>query len=253
MIPSSSETAGAITFRGAYAQLAVHQKPSKGAPAYSRYINRPLGRVFAAAAYTAGLNPTQVTLLSAACTFSGIALIAVLAPTWVLAVTICALLVAGYALDSADGQLARITGGGSLGGEWLDHTVDAVKTSAFHGAVLICWYRFYEPEPMFLLVPLGFMVVSAVMFFGFILADMMRRVSRGSGAMILTRDGSSSLLYSLAVIPMDYGLMCLFMLLLAWPPVFMTGYTLLFAANVLLLAAAQVRWYREMRSLAVRA
>lgn len=244
-----SPSTGRFTFRAALNELGAHQKPSKGAPAYSRYVNRPLGRVFAAAAYRAGLTPTQVTLLSALSTFAGIALIAAVEPGWLSSAVVCVLLMVGYALDSADGQLARLQRGGTLAGEWMDHTVDAVKTSIFHGAVLVCWFRFYEPDPGLLLIPIAFTAVSAVLFFGFILADILRRLNRGSGAMILTREGSTSLLYSIAVIPMDYGFLCVFMILLAWPPVFMIGYTLLFAANLLLLAAAQVRWYREMKTL----
>ena len=52
------------------------------------------------------------------------------------------LLASGYVMDSVDGQLARLRGSGSLSGEYLDHTVDCVKTATLHLAVLISWYRF---------------------------------------------------------------------------------------------------------------
>ena len=42
-------------------RLRQAQKSAKGAPPYSLYINRPLGRIFAAAAYQIGLTPNQVT------------------------------------------------------------------------------------------------------------------------------------------------------------------------------------------------
>ena len=52
------------------------------------------------------------------------------------------LLVVGYAFDAADGQLARLRGGGIIAGEWLDHMVDAIKVASLHLAVLVGLYRF---------------------------------------------------------------------------------------------------------------
>ena len=66
------------TFRTSLGALQRAQKTSKGAPAYSRLVNRPLGRVFAACAHVVGLTPNQVTCLSALATFSGIAVISLL-------------------------------------------------------------------------------------------------------------------------------------------------------------------------------
>ena len=62
----------------------------------------------------------------------------------------------GYALDSADGQLARLRGGGSLTGEWLDHVIDSFKISTLHLAVLVMAYRFFPTPTWWLLVPLVF-------------------------------------------------------------------------------------------------
>ena len=42
-------------------RLAAAQKGAAGAPAYSRFVNRPLGRLFAALAFHAGLTPNAVT------------------------------------------------------------------------------------------------------------------------------------------------------------------------------------------------
>ena len=117
--------------------LSAAQKSNAGAPLYSRVINRPVGRVLAAVAHRVGLTPDQVTLLSACCTYLGIVLIAVWRPSAAAAVLTSLLLMLGYALDSADGQLARLRHGGSKAGEWLDHVADAVKLSTLHGAVAI--------------------------------------------------------------------------------------------------------------------
>ena len=112
----------------AYRQLARAQKGhARGAPAYSVYVNRRLGRVLAAVAFRLGLTPNQVSIISAVHSFAAIALIAFAPVTVPLGLLIALLLVLGYAWDSADGQVARLRGGGSPQGEWLDHFIDTLK------------------------------------------------------------------------------------------------------------------------------
>ncbi|WP_040168201.1 CDP-alcohol phosphatidyltransferase family protein [Microbacterium gorillae] len=238
-------------FGAAMTRLREAQKSSRGAPAYSRFVNRPLGRPMAAAAYVAGLTPTQVTLLSGVATLGGILAIALLPPTWWSSLLVAALLVLGYALDSADGQLARLTGRGSLAGEWLDHFFDAAKAVGVHIAVLLNWYRFTDLADVWLLVPLGFTAVASVFFFGVVGADLLRRIHRLStpGAPPAPTGGRTSALYSLAVVPADYGLLCIVFLTLWLTPVFVFLYTALAAINALLLLASGVRWYRSVAAL----
>jgi phosphatidylglycerophosphate synthase len=240
---------GRLTIPVALERLRSSQKSSKGAAAYSRYVNRPLGRLLAAVAATVGLSPNQITVISAICTFAGIVLVATVPPSLGLGLAVTLLLLLGYALDSADGQVARLRGGGSLDGEWLDHVVDAVKTTSVHIAVLIGWFRFADLDPVWLLVPLGYLLADNARFFGLILSDFMRRLHRGSSAMILQREGRTSVFYSLAVLPFDYGLLLLSFLLLAWLPAFVALYTLLFVANILVVPVAFARWFREMKRL----
>lgn len=123
-------------------ELRGAQKTAKGVSLYSRYVNRPAGRVLAAGAFRIGLSPNQVTLVSAAFTFVGIASVALVRPSWGLAAVVYAALVVGFAFDSADGQLARLTGRGGPDGEWLDHVVDCAKMILVHTAVLISFHRF---------------------------------------------------------------------------------------------------------------
>ena len=116
------------SFREAHARLAAAQKGhARGAPAYSVYVNRRVGRLLAAIAHARGATPDQVTGISAIHTFLAIGILA-LAPMhpWT-GVVVALLLALGYAWDSADGQVARLRGGGSVAGEWLDHFVDALK------------------------------------------------------------------------------------------------------------------------------
>jgi phosphatidylglycerophosphate synthase len=236
------------TFAGALGRLRAVQKPSRGAPAYSRWVNRPVGRVLAAGAYTVGLTPDQVTCVSALCTFAGIATIATVAPAPASALAACLLLVLGYALDSADGQLARLRGGGTVAGEWLDHVVDAVKLATVHLAVLVSWYRFGDRPDRELLVPLAFQVVSSVAFFAMILNDRIHRAEPGSPAGARGDPGRASALYSLATVFRDYGLLCLVLALMPWETAFGIAYGTLLATNGALLAVALVKWYCEMRA-----
>lgn len=230
------------------ASLSAAQKPSAGTPAYSRFVNRRAGRYLAAAAYKLGRTPNQVSVASGLCSLAGILLIALVRPSWAMAVLVTGLLVLGYALDSADGQLARLRGGGSPLGEWLDHMIDCAKVVALHGAVLVSFYRFdaFGNESV-LLVPLGYLGVSSVLFFGLILIDQLRR--RHGGVPVNSRGDSVS--KSLLIAPTDYGVLCLAFLFFALPEVFIVLYAGLLAANALFLMAAVSKWYREMAALGV--
>nr|WP_093838882.1 CDP-alcohol phosphatidyltransferase family protein [Streptomyces aidingensis] len=226
--------------------MSAAQKTARGVSFYSRWINRPLGRVLAAAAFRAGLTPNQVTLLSAACTYSAIAAVALLRPSWALGPAVWAVLVLGFALDSADGQLARLRGASSASGEWLDHVVDCAKLVLLHGAVLISFHRFHElPGDGWLLVPLVYQLAAVVTFCAGLLAEKLKpRPAAGTGPG--AGAAPPSRLRALALLPGDYGVICTVFLLLGGGTAFRTGYAVLCAAQVLLCAALLAKWYREL-------
>jgi len=236
-----------VTIAHAYALLGSAQKGrGRGAPAYSLYVNRPVGRVIAAGAYTWGLSPNQVTAVSAVLTFTGVALLALVPPSTALGIGVWLLLAAGYAWDSADGQVARLRGGGSLAGEWLDHVVDAAKLVSLHVAVAIGAFRFFGLPLAWTLVPLGFAIVATVTFFAMILNDLLRA---RSGVPQAAEAGGSSPLRSVLGLPVDYGVWCLSFVLWGMPPVFAVVYSLLAIAAVLYLVAALPVWFRRMGQL----
>ena len=250
---SSAESTAAPSSYGATLQrLGAAQKTVKGAPAYSRFVNRPLGRRLAALSHLAGLRPNQVTGLSGLCSGVAIAAVALVRPSLLLGVLVTVLLVLGYALDAADGQLARLQGSGSPSGEFLDHVVDAVKISSLHAAVLVSSYRFADlGTDAWLLVPLGFQVVGAVFFFGMILVEQIRRAH---GVRPPSGQGSApqSRLKAVFVVPTDYGLLCLAFLLLGWPAGFLAAYTALFAGTAAFVLLALPKWYREISAFGAR-
>ncbi|GAB79030.1 CDP-alcohol phosphatidyltransferase [Austwickia chelonae] len=227
--------------------LASYQKSNKGAPAYSRFVNRPLGRVFAAVAYRLGMTPNQVTLVSGSTSLLGIICLATLQPSWTTGLLVSLLLVLGYALDSADGQLARLTGGGSPAGEWLDHVVDCVKISLLHLTVLISLYRFTDLDRALLLVPAAYVLVANLYFFAFILGDLLKRTK---GVAPARNTQKASVLRSLAVAPTDYGVMCLVFLAWGTPAVFLSAYGILLAGTAGYVALGLPKWFRDMAALA---
>ncbi len=261
------ETARVLSFSEAYSTLRGAQKSARGAPAYSRWVNRPAGRVLAAAAYRVGLVPNQVTAISALITYSGIAVLAFVEPSGATALLVALLLLLGYALDSADGQLARLTHLGSPSGEWLDHVIDMGKICLLHGAVAISWVRWgipgMDPGTWALGVPLVFLTVSVVAFFGWLLSELLIRVGAArqqnqarsnseadisaTAAPATPPAAPAPALRSLLRLPGDYGLLAL---TFAWfaTPLFAFSYTLLMAANALILIAALPVWFRQVRA-----
>ncbi|WEO76939.1 CDP-alcohol phosphatidyltransferase family protein [Cryobacterium sp. SO2] len=228
-------------------RLASAQKgAARGAPAYSLYVNRPLGRVPAALAFRLGWTPNMVTGLSALASLAGVLVIALVPPSVSMGIAVWLLLAGGYVLDSADGQLARLRGGGSTSGEWLDHVVDAWKISSVHLAVLVLAYRHLDlPDPAWLLVPVIFTIVAAVSFFAMILNDLLK----AKHAVEPARNTASTPFRSILGLPTDYGILCLSFALLGLPAVFFGVYTALFAANTLYLVLALVKWFGDMRAL----
>ena len=227
--------------------LSAAQKSNAGAPLYSRVINRPAGRVLAAVAHRVGLTPDQVTALSACCTYLGIVLIAVWRPSAAATVLTSLLLMLGYALDSADGQLARLRHGGSRAGEWLDHVADVIKLSTIHAAIAISLFRFSLDGlagPAVLLVPLAFGAVQNIHFFSYILTYQLRY----QGGTPLARDESRpGILKSVLSVPTDYGLMCLVLMTRFAPTVFLWVYGLMLVGYAGYVVLALPKWYRDLR------
>lgn len=236
------------TFADAYDRLAKAQKGhARGAPAYSVYLNRRMGRVFAALAYRWGWTPNGATALSAVFTFTGITLIGVGPLSWWSGILIAVLLVLGYAWDSADGQLARLQGGGSLAGEWLDHFVDSLKHATLHLAVLIGLWRVPElHDTAWLLIPLAFSAIAVVTFFGMLLNDLLKGKR---GVPSTHAAGGGTFARSILMLPTDYGLLCLVFAFWGWSAAFLLFYGVLMVLNGIFLVLAAGKWFRGMRSI----
>ncbi|MEU6576002.1 CDP-alcohol phosphatidyltransferase family protein [Streptomyces sp. NPDC046805] len=233
-----------MDFSSALRELSQVQKPARGAPFYARFVNRPAGRVLAATAHRIGLSPNQVTVASATVTFSALAATAVCPPTHALGAWVTLALLLGFALDSADGQLARLHRSASPSGEWMDHVVDCAKLLGIHAALLISFYRFFDlPRPTALFAPIGFQFAAVVLFFGGTLKDQLRR--RGADAPA-GPGAQPSAVRGLALLPVDYGLLCLIFLFLGNHKLFLALYLALLAAHVVLVPACLAKWFWEL-------
>lgn len=236
-----------MDFPSALRQLSQAQKPARGVPGYARFVNRPAGRLFAAAAHRIGLSPNHVTAASGLVTFPAIAAIAFCSPSYALGGWVALALLVGFALDSADGQLARLHGSASPAGEWMDHVADCAKFLGIHAAVLISFYRFFDlPRPVLLLTPIGFQCAGVLLFFGGILTEQLRR-QQADGRAGPVRPPST--VRGMALLPLDYGLLCLVFVFLGNQRVFFTLYAALLVAHVMFVPAFFAKWFRELSSL----
>ncbi|WP_031088567.1 CDP-alcohol phosphatidyltransferase family protein [Streptomyces sp. NRRL WC-3549] len=226
------------------------QKSSKGVSLYSRYLNRPAGRLLAAGAHRVGLTPNQVTGISAVFTFAAIGAVALVEPSWWLGAAVYAGLALGFAFDSADGQLARLTGRGGPDGEWLDHVVDCAKMILVHTAVLVSFHRFAGlGSDAWLLLPLGFQFAAVLTFCAGLLREQLGRAAAGAAPAESGATARVSRVRAVALLPADYGVFCLVFLLLGAPTAFRAGYAVLAAVHALFLVAFLVKWFGELRAL----
>lgn len=247
--PNASSASYGAQVAAGWRELSQAQKgASKSAPAYSRYVNRKIGRLFAALAVPLGISPNQITILSALFTAAGILLIALAPMGLAVGIAAAVLLAVGYALDSSDGQIARLQRSGSLAGEWLDHCVDAVKTSALPLAVAVGLYRSQIQPEWYLLVPLAACVIGASTFFLMILTEQFR-LRLGVKGVTADNGAKPSIVRGLLVLPMDYGVMCWVFVLWGIPQVFLPVYALITLGAAGFLVLAMRKWFKEITAL----
>ncbi|ABS03309.1 CDP-alcohol phosphatidyltransferase family protein [Kineococcus radiotolerans] len=230
-----------VSVRTHHQRLRTAQKPSRGVSLYSSRVNRPAGRWLAALAAALRMTPDQLTWASALVSLVGVALVALPEPSPLTGVLAAVVLAAAFALDSADGQLARLTGGGSAAGEWLDHVVDCAVKICLHSAVLVAWYRTGVPAG-WLLVPLLFVLASLVLFQGGTLAAKLLE-ARSSTRTPATGAGRLS---PVLLLPVDHGVISAAFLLWGFPRLFAPVYLALALAHVAVLLALSRHWYRQL-------
>lgn len=228
-----------LTFRAAIRQLDAAQKPGAGVPAYTRWVNRRAARIFAAFFGSIRSTPAVVSITSIVWTLAGLGAFLLLQPVSpVLAGIVAAVMLAvGYALDSADGQLARLQGTSSLQGEWLDHTLDAIRLPTVHLAVAAAYLMAAQPVP----------AVAAAVFSVFASAGFLSQNVGG-----LLRDNARvertqvRPMQSWILLPTDPGVLCWVFALWGAPVLFGVVYLLLMLANIAHMLLSSRRRWREL-------
>jgi phosphatidylglycerophosphate synthase len=105
---------------------------NRGGGLYSEAVSQPFGAAIAAAAARVGLSPSALTLTNLVVGLATSVSVVVLAPrmadgslaAWVVGLVALVAWQVAYALDCADGQLARVTGQASPAGARLDVLCD---------------------------------------------------------------------------------------------------------------------------------
>lgn len=237
--PSVLVTPARLGYGAAVRLLASRQKPGPGVPAYTRWVNRQAGRYLAAGAHVLGLTPNAVTLVSAAVSAAAVVLLLTLPATPLVGLAVAALLALGYALDSADGQVARLSGRSGPAGEWFDHVVDAIRTPTIHLAVLVALVR--DDRPQWLqVVALAYTVLCVAQFMSQILAEQLGARAGLDAPQVAGRAQSWVLL------PTDNGTFCWLFVLWGLGPLFVIAYAGLFALNLLHTAVSMRRKYQRL-------
>ncbi|UFU05729.1 CDP-alcohol phosphatidyltransferase family protein [Ruania halotolerans] len=225
-----------LAFDEALDVLRGRQKPGPGVPAYTRWVNRGLARYAAAAAYRSGLGPNEVTAISGLVSLAGMAVLVLRPASLPAGVAVAMLLATGYLLDSADGQVARLSGRSSRAGEWLDHVVDAVRMPMLHLCTLVALFQ-TGTAPWVLVLPLLYAVVTTGQFFSQMLAEQLAP----SGTAPIPRQGQSFFL-----LPTDTGVLCWLYVLWGLPGAFVPAYAALLVLNLVHSVISMRRRFRQL-------
>ncbi len=229
-------------FRHHLSVLDAAQKPGHGVPAYTRWVNRRGARVVAAAGAAGGLTPNQITAISMLFSVCGMAVLIACPPApWVGLLT-AVLLALGYLFDSADGQLARLTGTSSKTGEWIDHVADAFRSPAIHVAVAVAVVIYRGDDRWLAVVALIYSLVTSGQFLSQILAE-----AFVTGAGRTQRRGGT--MRSFVLLPTDPGVLCWWFVFWGIAPVFALGYTALAVVACLHSTVSLSRRYQDLRAL----
>ncbi|WP_446217484.1 CDP-alcohol phosphatidyltransferase family protein [Micromonospora sp. IBHARD004] len=118
--------------------VADFHRVNRGGGLFSESISQWLGAVFALAAQRLGLRPTALSIANLLLGLAASATVVALAdrvaagsvPAWVVGLVALVGWQVAYALDCADGQLARVTGQGSAAGARVDVLCDVAAQIA---------------------------------------------------------------------------------------------------------------------------
>lgn len=225
-----------------YRSLQGAQKRAGGVPAYTLFVNRPLGRGIAAAS-PSWISPNGLTVLGGIISYAALTVLwfAPLSPTIGVAAGLA--LVVSYAIDSADGQLSRLRRTPSALGEWLDHVIDAGRIVLVHFTAGVLLLRIAEVRWVIVWAA-AYAVAAVLTYCGGLLFD---KVTAGISDGVVKRS-EFSLLRSVLMLPVDFGVLCWAFVLLVWPTIFLGVYVALATLNVVFAGLYLSQWAKRLAS-----
>jgi phosphatidylglycerophosphate synthase len=249
-------SSGADDFRGRFNSLRQAQKKRRGVPLYTLYVNRPAGRIIAAAS-PAWMTPNGLTAIGGVLTYGALIALMFFVDGGPASALVGVALVLGFFFDSADGQLARLRSAGSVSGEWLDHVLDSGRIVLLHIATLWFFVRTEAmDETLAVLVCTAFALAATLVFFAgtlFEKHDALHGEKKASTSASAPAAASlQSTVRSALMLPVDYGVTCAMFLLLPWPAVFVPVYVVLAVVKVLSTSAFLAKWYLALRKIDAR-
>jgi len=187
-----------------FRKLDNSQKKGSGTPVYTRYVNRFIGRLLAAIFATFNISPNTVSFFSAGLTFISFVLFLLMPSITILESSILVLvLYFSYALDSADGQLARLLSRQSKQGEWLDHFLDALKIPFSHGVAILFIISKIETITYTHLV--FFLVIISLSSANFLSNILKSKLLVSKNSETTTMSHKTNIVRSVLTLPLDYG------------------------------------------------
>jgi phosphatidylglycerophosphate synthase len=158
-MPSTEAPAGTLLAEKGTLGLRDYHSVNKGGGLFSEATGQWIGAVFALTAYRLGLRPTALTLTNLAIGLTASVTVTALAPRaaagtvtpWVLGLFALVAWQIAYALDCADGQLARATGQTSIAGARVDVLCDVASQIALVTAVSAVTVAFRPSTPIWLI------------------------------------------------------------------------------------------------------
>jgi phosphatidylglycerophosphate synthase len=246
---------GADGFRVRFDSLRKAQKKRRGVPLYTLYVNRPAGRVIAAAS-PAWMTPNGLTAIGGVLTYGALIALMFFVEGGPASALVGVALVLGFFFDSADGQLARLRSAGSISGEWLDHVLDSGRIVLLHLATLWFFVRTEAlDETLAVLVCTAFALAATLVFFAGTLFEKLEALhdeKPATSAATPAPARAPSTLRSALMLPVDYGVTCVVFLLLPVTAVFVPVYVVLAVIKVLSTSAFLAKWYLTLRRIDAR-
>lgn len=187
-----------------YRSLKASQKKGAGTPAYTRFVNRFLGRVIASCLAGSNISPNAVSIISALFTYSAFILFLIIPSiSFLHSLVLVMFLFFGYALDSADGQLARLQKKQSKQGEWLDHTLDAFKIPLSHAVAIFYIYTHAGLTTKTLLI--FYLLIISLASANFLSGILKSKLIDKKANVNNSNSEKASIVRSFITLPLDYG------------------------------------------------